>query len=78
MKEIIKNTRVTFEEVNHWRKQGTDDEVPLMIAKRNAQVCKVMNELSHIRLVMVNPDEKIDLLIEILMRGINFEYEGNY
>lgn len=77
MKEIINNTSVTPEEVKLWRKQGTDEEVPLMVAKYNAKAGTLLEELNDIRYNRVNTiddvNEKIDKLIDILIRGIEFK-----
>ena len=73
MKEIIKNTEVTVAEVNHWRKQGTIDEIPLMTAKYNAKASKLLDELDSICSAPNNPDVKIAALVSILIRGIEFK-----
>ena len=73
MKEIVKNTEVTVEEVKRWRKQGTIDEVPLMTAKHNAKVATLLDELDFIRNVPNDPDHKIAALIDIITRGIEFK-----
>lgn len=73
MKEIIKNTEVTVAEVNHWRKQGTIDEIPLMTAKYNAKAAKLLDELDSICSAPNNPDVKIAALVSILIRGIEFK-----
>lgn len=73
MKDIIKNTPITVAEVNHWRKQGTIDEIPLMTAKYNAKAAKLLDELDFIRNVPNDPDVKIAALIDIIIRGIEFK-----
>lgn len=77
MKEIINNTSVTPEEVKLWRKKGTEEEVPLMVAKYNAKVGTLLEELNDIRYDRINSiddvNEKIDKLIDILIRGIEFK-----
>jgi predicted nucleic acid-binding Zn ribbon protein len=73
MKNIIKNTEITVEEVNQWRYRGTIKEVPLMTAKHNAKVRKLLNELDFIRNAPNDPDVKIAALIDIMVRGIDFK-----
>ena len=79
MYSIIGHTPVTVEQVKHWRKQGTDQEVPLMVARHNAQVSNLMDELNDIRYARVvdvdDVNNKLDKLIEILLRGVNFRNE---
>ena len=77
MDKIISNTTVTVEQVNEWRKQGTDEEVPLMVAKHNAKVENLIEELNDIRYARVTDvddvNNKIDKLVEILLRGVEFK-----
>jgi hypothetical protein len=77
MYSIIGHTPVTVEQVKTWRKQGTDKEVPLMVARHNAQVSNLLDELNDIRFTRVTDvddvNNKIDKLIEILLRGIEFK-----
>ena len=73
MKNIIKNTEITVEEVNQWRWRGTIKEVPLMTAKHNAKARKLLNELDFIRNAPNDPDVKIAALIDIIIRGIDFK-----
>jgi hypothetical protein len=77
MHSIIGHTPVTVEQVKTWRKQGTDKEVPLMVARHNAQVSNLLDELNNIRYARVTDvddvNNKIDKLIEILIRGVNFK-----
>lgn len=79
MYSIIAHTAVTVEQVKHWRKQGTDQEVPLMLAKHNAKVSNLLDELNNIRYTCVTDvddvNNKLDKLIEILLRGVNFKNE---
>ena len=79
MYSIIGRTPVTVEQVKQWRKQGTDQEVPMMVARHNAQVSNLMDELNDIRYTRVvdvdDVNNKIDKLIEILLRGVNFRNE---
>jgi hypothetical protein len=76
MDKIIAHTAVTVEQVKHWRKQGTDQEVPLMLARYNAQVSNLIEELNDIRYTRVvdvdDVNDKIDKLVVILLRGVNF------
>lgn len=77
MNSVIRNTPTTVEQVKYWRKQGTDQEVPLMIAKHNAQVSNLLEELNDIRYARAididDVNNKIDKLTEILLRGVNFK-----
>lgn len=77
MNSIIANTPVTVEQVDEWRKQGTDEEVPLMVAKHNAKVENLIEELNDIRYARVTDvddvNNKIDKLVEILLRGVEFK-----
>ena len=73
MKDIIKNTPITVEEVKQWRKQGTIDQIPLMTAKHNAKASKLLDELDSICSAPNNPDVKIAALVSILIRGIEFK-----
>jgi hypothetical protein len=73
MKTIIKNTPVDVDEVNRFRKRGTEEEIPLMTAKYNAQVSRLLDELYVIRNETDDVDEKVDMLIEIMIRGIEFK-----
>lgn len=77
MNSIIAHTPITVEQVKQWRKQGTDQEVPLMVAKHNAQVSNLLDELNDIRYARATDvddvNNKIDKLIEILLRGVNFK-----
>lgn len=77
MYSIIGHTPVTVEQVKQWRKQGTDQEIPMMAARHNAQVSNLLGELNDIRYTRVvdvdDVNNKIDKLIEILIRGVNFK-----
>jgi len=77
MKEIINNTSVSDEEIKLWRKKGTEEEAPLMVAKYNAKAGTLLEELSIIQYDSVNSiddvNEKINKLINILLRGIEFK-----
>lgn len=77
MNSIIKNTPVTVEQVKNWRKESTDQELPLMIAKHNAKVSNLIEELNDIRYTRVSDvddvNNKIDKLVEILLRGVDFK-----
>lgn len=77
MDSVIRNTPITVEQVKIWRQEGTDNEVPLMIARHNAQVSNLMVELNDIRYARATDvddvNNKIDKLIEILLRGVNFK-----
>jgi hypothetical protein len=77
MISVIRNTPVTLEQVKKWRKQGTDQELPLMVARHNAKVSNLLDELNDIRYTRVvdvdDLNNKIDQLIEILIRGIEFK-----
>jgi ssDNA-specific exonuclease RecJ len=76
MNSIIKNTPVSVDQVKQWRKQGTDEEVPLMVAKHNAKVSNLIEELNDIRYTRVidvdDVNNKIDKLVEIILRGVEF------
>jgi hypothetical protein len=76
MYSIIGHTPVTVEQVKQWRKQGTDKEVPMMVARHNAQVSNLLDELNDIRFTRVTDvddvNNKIDKLVVILLRGVNF------
>ena len=76
MNSIIKNTPVSVDQVKKWRKQGTDEEVPLMVAKHNAQVSILIDELNSIRDIRAigidDMNYKIDRLVEIILRGVEF------
>lgn len=76
MNSIIKNTPVSVDQVKKWRKQGTDEEVPLMIAERDAQVSNLIEELNDIRYARAidvdDVNNKIDKLVEIILRGVEF------
>jgi hypothetical protein len=77
MNKIIENTPVTKQQVEFWRKTNTSNQLPLMIAKRNAKAAALIGELNDIRYATVTDvsdvNNKIDSLIEILMRGIEFK-----
>ena len=79
MYTVIANTPVTVEQVKEWRKQDTDEEVPLplMVAKHNAKASNLIRELNDIRYARVadvdDVNNKIDKLIEILLRGVEFK-----
>ena len=73
MNKIIENTEITAADVASWRHQGTLDEVPLMVAKHNAKVARLIEELEFIRDVDNDPDVKIAALVSILLRGIEFK-----
>jgi hypothetical protein len=80
MDKIIENTPCTVEEVKRWRKQGTDQELPLMRARYNAKASNLIEELNDIRFTRVTDindvNDKIDKLVAILLRGI--EFKGAY
>lgn len=82
MYSIIGHTPVTVEQVKTWRQQGTDQEVPLMVAKHNAKVSNLLDELNDIRYTRVTDvddvNNKIEQLIDILIRGINFKTKNDY
>ena len=77
MDKIIENTHCTVEEVKRWRKEGTDQELPLLRARYNAKASNLIEELNDIRFTRVTDindvNDKIDKLIEILIRGVNFK-----
>lgn len=75
MKDIIKNTPGTIAETKKWRDKNP--EIPLMYAVHNAKASILMDELNEIRFARVNDiddvNQKIDKLIEIMLRGIEFK-----
>jgi hypothetical protein len=77
MNKIIENTPCTVEQVKHRRKVGTDQELPLMIARYNAKASNLIEELNDIRYTRATDvddvNNKIDKLVEILLRGVNFK-----
>lgn len=78
MKDIIQNTPGTIAETKKWRDKNP--EMPLMHAVHNAKASILMDELNNIRYARVNDiddvNQKIDKLIEIMLRGI--EFKGMY
>ena len=80
MNKIIENTHCTVEEVKRWRKEGTDQELPLLRARYNAKASNLIGELNDIRFTRVTDindvNDKIDKLVAILLRGI--EFKGAY
>jgi hypothetical protein len=77
MRRIIENTPCTIEQVKHWQNKGTDQELPLMFAKYNAKASNLIDELDAIRYTRATDvddvNKKIDMLVEILLRGIEFK-----
>lgn len=75
MKDIIQNTHGTIAETKRWRDKNP--EMPLMHAVYNGKASILINELNDIRYARVNDiddvNQKIDKLIEILIRGIEFK-----
>ena len=78
MKDIIQNTPGTIAETKRWRDKNP--EMPLMHAVHNAKVSILMDELNDIRYSrptdIDDVNQKIDKLIEIMLRGI--EFKGAY
>lgn len=78
MKDIIQNTPGTIAETKRWRDKNP--EMPLAHAAYNGKASILMDELNGIRLARVNDiddvNQKIDKLIEIMLRGI--EFKGTY
>lgn len=73
MKDIINNTEIDVADIDQWRKKGTADEIPLIDAKYNAKAVRLLDELYQIRLSQDDPDTKINALIDILIRGVQFK-----
>jgi hypothetical protein len=73
MKNIIKKYRDYSRRSKSVALSGTIKEVPLMTAKHNAKVRKLLNELDFIRNAPNDPDVKIAALIDIMVRGIDFK-----
>lgn len=71
MKEIIKNTPGTIAETKRWRDKNP--EMPLMNAVHNAKASILMDELNDIRNNLDDPNEKINRIIDIIIRGIDFK-----
>ena len=71
MKEIIRNTPITVEEVKRWR--DLNPNMLPMTAKYNARVSILIDELTAIQSEVDDPNEKINRLIDILIRGIEFK-----
>jgi hypothetical protein len=71
MKDIIKNTPGTIAETKKWRDRNP--EMPLMHAVYNAKASILIDELHDIRNNLDDPNEKINRLIDILIRGIEFK-----
>ena len=78
MKDIIQNTPGTIAETKRWR--DMNPEMPLMHAVYNGKASILMDELNDIRYTRVNDvddvNQKIEKLIEIMLRGIVFK--GTY
>ena len=78
MKDIIQNTPGTIAETKRWRDKNP--EMPLMHAVYNGKASILMDELNDIRFTRVTDiddvNQKIDKLIEIMLRGI--EFKGTY
>lgn len=71
MKEIIQNTPITVEEVKRCR--DLNPNMLPMTAKYNARVSILIDELTAIQSEVDDPNEKINRLIDILIRGIEFK-----
>lgn len=73
MKQIIKNTEATVEEVRKWR----DNDWPPEQAKYNAKVSVLLDELNNLSQRRVNDIDDVNMkiqdLIAILVRGIEFK-----
>lgn len=78
MKDIIQNTPGTIAETKRWRDKNP--EMSLAMAAWNGKASILMDELNDIRYTRVNDiddvNQKIDKLIEIMLRGI--EFKGMY
>lgn len=78
MKDIIQNTPGTIAETKRWRDKNP--EMPLANAAYNGKASILMDELNDIRFTRVTDiddvNQKIDKLIEIMLRGI--EFKGTY
>lgn len=75
MIHIIQNTPGALAATKQWRDKNP--EMPLMHAVHNGKASILIDELNDIRYARVNDiddvNQKIDKLIEILMRGIKFK-----
>ena len=75
MQRIIENTVYTEEELMRWRENN--DSMPLDQCRYNARVSYLIDELDGIRYTRATDvddvNKKIDMLVEILLRGIEFK-----
>lgn len=78
MERIIENTSYTQEELMRWHENH--DRMPLDHCRYNAKASHLLVELNNITMYRsLDPedvDRKIDMLVEILCRGI--EFKDNY
>lgn len=77
MQRIIENTDYAEEELMRWRENN--DSMPLDQCRYNAKVSNLIDELDAIRYTRATDvddvNKKIDMLVEILLRGIEFKFE---
>jgi hypothetical protein len=79
MQHIIENTDYTEEDYMRWRE--IYDRMPIDQCCYNAKASNLIGELDAIRYTRATDvdgvNKKVDMLVEILLRGIVFKFEGS-